>query len=150
MIRPALTSSCAPDNRIRICAVVAVIVWGTATGYAQSLATTPSQVYVIESQETFVTLSGSNLVGATSTLVDFTLGSQVYELAPNTATPTQLEVWIPMAVAMNVGQYSVTVKTIDAGGVTTTIGPVVLSVVARTGGAAPVPSLPEVVVADAT
>jgi flagellar hook assembly protein FlgD len=135
---------------MRICTVVAVIAWGTATGYAQSLATTPSQVYVIESQETFVTLSGSNLVGATSTLVDFTLGSQVYELAPNTATPTQLVVWIPMAVAMNVGQYSVTVKTMDAGGATTTIGPVVFSVVARTGGAAPVPSLPEVVVADAT
>jgi flagellar hook assembly protein FlgD len=134
----------------RVLAGVIVIVGQAAVVYAQSLATTPSQVYVFECQETFVTLSGSNLVGATSTLVDFTLGNQVFELAPNTATSTQLEVWIPMAVAMNVGQYSVTVKTTDAGGVTTTIGPVVLSVVARTGGAAPVPSLPEVVVADAT
>lgn len=150
MTRPALASSRVLHDRIYMCAFIAVIAWGTAAGYAQSLTLTPSQVYVFECQETFVTLSGSNLVGATSTLVDFTLGNQVFELAPNTATPTQLEVWIPMAVAMNVGQYSVTVKTTDAGGATTTIGPVVLSVVARTGGAAPVPSLPEVVVADAT
>jgi hypothetical protein len=42
------------------------------------------------------------------------------------------------------------VKTTEANGVTTTIGPVALNVVARGGGAAPVPSLPEVVVADAT
>jgi flagellar hook assembly protein FlgD len=131
-------------------AVVAVIAWGTAAGYAQTLSISPSQVYVIECQETFVTLAGSNLVGATSTLVDFTLGSQVFELAPNTATPTQLEVWIPMAVATNVGSYSVTVKTTDANGATTTIGPTTLTVIARSGGAMPVPSLPEVVVADAT
>jgi flagellar hook assembly protein FlgD len=150
MTRPALASSRVLHACIRICAVIAVIAWGTAAGYAQSFAITPSQVYVFECQETFVTLSGSNLVGATSTLVDFTLGNQVFELAPNTATPTQLEVWIPMAVAMNVGQYSVTVKTTDSGGATTTIGPAVLSVVSRAGGAAPVPSLPEVVVADAT
>ncbi len=135
---------------VRVWTVVALIVSATAAGYAQTFTIAPSQVYVVECQETFVTLSGSNLTGASSTLVDFTLGSQVFELAPNTATPTQIEVWIPMAVAMNVGQYSVTVKTTDAGGATTTIGPVVLSVVSRTGGAAPVPSLPEVVVADAT
>lgn len=150
MTLPTLTRSRAPGNHLRICAVVVVIAWGTVAGYAQTLSITPSQVFVFECQETFGTLSGSNLVGATSTVVDFTLGSQVYELAPNTATPTQLEVWIPMAVAMNVGQYSVTVKTTDAGGITTTIGPVVFSVVVRTGGTAPVPSLPEVVVADAT
>jgi hypothetical protein len=134
---------------VRVWAVVAVIMSTAAAGYAQTFTITPAQVYVVECQETFVTVSGSNLVGATSTLVDFTLGSQVFELAPNTATSTQLEVWIPMAVAMNVGQYSVTVKTTDAGGATTIIGPAVLSVVARTG-VAPAPSLPEVVVADAT
>jgi len=133
-----------------VCAAVAVIAWGTGAGYAQSLTITPSQVYVVECQETFVTMTGSNLTGAMSTLVDFTLGNQVSELAPNTATPTQLEVWIPMAVATNIGLYSVTVKTTDANGVTTTIGPIALNVVARSGGAAQVPSLPEVVVADAT
>jgi flagellar hook assembly protein FlgD len=155
MTRPAVAGQDEKRNvmcirGVRVCAVVAVIVSATAAGYAQTFTTTPSQVYVVECQETFVTLSGSNLTGASSTLVDFAGNGQVFELAPNTATPTQLQVWIPMPVATTLGQYSVTVKTTDTNGVTTTIGPVVLSVVSRTGGVAPVPSLPEVVVADAT
>jgi flagellar hook assembly protein FlgD len=154
MTRPAVAGKDEKRNvvgirGVRVWAVVAVIVSATAAGYAQTFTITPSQVYAVECQETFVTLSGSNLTGASSTLVDFAGNSQVFELAPNTATPTQLEVWIPMAVATTLGQYSVTVKTTDMNGATTTIGPAVLSVIARTG-VAPVPSLPEVVVADAT
>src|SRR5258706_293416 len=118
MTRPAVAGQDEKRNvvcirAVRVWAVVAVIVSATAAGHAQTFTITPSQVYVVECQDTFVTLSGSNLTGATSTLVDFAGNSQVFELAPNTATPTQLQVWIPMAVATTLGQYSVTVKTTD-------------------------------------
>lgn len=113
-----------------------------------SLTIAPSQVYVSECQEGFVVLTGTNLTGTVSTLVDFSGNSQLYELEPSTAAPDRLEVWIPMGVALATGQYTISVKAIDSSG-TRTLGPTTLSVVARSGGAPPLVSLPEVVVTDA-
>src|SRR5205085_1142333 len=121
-----------------------------ATARGQALTITPQQVYVLECQETFVTLTGTNLTGTASTLVDFSGNSGLFELEPNTATSTQLEVWIPLGVAYAAGDYSVTVKATDTGGGTRTIGPVTLSVVQRSANAPPVLSLPEVVTAETT
>ncbi|PYQ29651.1 MAG: hypothetical protein DMF56_11860 [Acidobacteria bacterium] len=122
----------------------------TVFAHAQGLTVTPQQVYVLECQETFVTLQGTNLIGTSSTLVDFTApGGQVFELEPNTASSTQLVVWIPLEMAYSVGNYSVSVKAIDTNG-TRTIGPTILSIVERSANGPPVLSLPEVVVADAT
>jgi flagellar hook assembly protein FlgD len=119
--------------------------------HAQTLSITPSQGYVVECGETFVTLGGTNLTGSASTLVDFAGTSQTYELEPSVASPTSLQVWIPLEVALNVGQYSVTVKATDTGSGTRTIGPATFAVVARSSNTPPSPpTLPEVVVADAT
>jgi flagellar hook assembly protein FlgD len=117
----------------------------------QTLSISPQQGYVVECGETFVTLTGSNLTGTASTLVDFTGNNQLYELEPSVASPTSLQVWIPLEVAYNTGTYSVTVKATDTGSGTRTIGPATFSVVARSSNVPPVPpTLPEVVVADAT
>ncbi|HEV8434473.1 MAG TPA: FlgD immunoglobulin-like domain containing protein [Thermoanaerobaculia bacterium] len=118
---------------------------------AQSLSISPQQGYVIECGETFVTLTGTNLTGTASTLVDFTTGSQVYELPPNIATSTSLQVWIPLEVTSSVGTYSVTVKATDTGSGTRMIGPATFTVVARSANAPPLPpTLPEAIVVDAT
>lgn len=127
------------------------IVAGAAHLQAQTLSITPSQGYVVECGETFVTLSGTNLTGSASTLVDFAGTSQAYELEPSVATSTSLQVWIPIEVSLNVGQYSVTVKATDTGSGTRTIGPATFSVVTRSSNTPPEPpTLPEVVVTDAT
>ncbi|HTD82185.1 MAG TPA: FlgD immunoglobulin-like domain containing protein, partial [Gemmatimonadaceae bacterium] len=121
-----------------------------ASGSAQSLTVTPQQVYVLECQETFVTLQGTNLAGTSSTLVDFVApGGQVFELEPNTVAADQLIVWIPLDVAYSAGNYAVSVKAIDTNG-TRTIGPATLLVVERSANGPPGLSLPEVVVVDAT
>jgi len=132
--------------------LIALLVTIAAAGArAQTLSITPQQGYVVECAETFVTLTGTNLTGTASTLVDFAGNSQVYELEPSVASPTSLQVWIPMEVANNTGTYSVTVKATDTGNGTRTIGPATFTVVARSSNAPPVPpTLPEVIVADAT
>jgi flagellar hook assembly protein FlgD len=119
--------------------------------HAQTLSIAPQQGYVLECEETFVTLTGTNLTGTASTLVDFAGSTQTYELEPSVATSTSLQVWIPFEVALNLGQYSVTVKATDTGTGTRTIGPATFSVVARTSNIPPTPpTLPEVIVTDAT
>lgn len=119
--------------------------------HAQTLSITPQQGYVLECEETFLTLTGTNLTGTASTLVDFAGSTQTYELEPSVATSTSLQVWIPFEVALNLGQYSVTVKATDTGSGTRTIGPATFSVVARTSNTPPTPpTLPEVIVTDAT
>ena len=115
----------------------------------QSLAISPQQVYVISAQETFVTLTGTNLTGTASTLVAFSGNGIAIELEPNTATSTTLEVWIPLEVAYASGAYSVTVKATDVAQPMRTIGPVTFSVVERSINGPPQLSLPEVVVSDA-
>ncbi len=119
--------------------------------HAQTLSVTPQQGYVLECEESFVTLTGTNLTGTASTLVDFAGSTQTYELEPSVASSTSLQVWIPFEVALNLGQYSVTVKATDTGSGTRTIGPATFSVVARTSNTPPTPpTLPEVIVTDAT
>lgn len=130
--------------------LTALLLSAPAAAFGQSLAIAPQQVYVSECQEGFVTLTGTNLTGTASTLVDFSGNSQLYELEPSTATSSVLQVWIPMGVALATGQYSVTVKATDTVGGPRTIGPATLNVVARSGGSPPAISTPEVVVADAT
>lgn len=118
---------------------------------AQTLSVSPQQGYVIECGETFVTLTGTNLTGTASTLVDFSTGSLVYELPPNIAASNSLQVWIPLEVTSSVGTYSITVKATDTGSGTRTIGPATFTVVARSANAPPLPpTLPEAIVVDAT
>jgi flagellar hook assembly protein FlgD len=131
--------------------LLVAIVFSAAVAEGQTLSITPQQGYVIECGETFVTLSGTNLTGTASTLVDFSNGTQTYELPPNVATSTSLQVWIPLEVTSNVGTYTVNVQATDTGSGTRTIGPGTFSVVARSSNAPPAPPpLPEVVNADAT
>jgi hypothetical protein len=80
-------------------ACTAVLTLATALR-GQTLTISPSQVYVLECQETFVAITGSNVAGTASTLVDFSGNGQVAEIAPNIATATELDVWIPMSVAL--------------------------------------------------
>lgn len=136
-----------PKQRVVLSILCAL---AAAAAHAQSLMIAPQQVYVLECQETFVTLTGTNLTGTASTLVDFSGNSQLFELEPNTATPTKLEVWIPLGVAYAAGDYSVTVKATDTGSGTRTIGPVTLSLIQRSANTPPVLSLPEVVTAETT
>jgi flagellar hook assembly protein FlgD len=130
----------------------ALVACGTVplVAHAQTLTIAPQQAYILECQETFVTLTGTNLTGTASTLVDFSGNGQLYELEPNTASSTQLVVWIPLGVAYATGDYSVTVKATDTGSGTRTIGPVTFSVVQRSANSPPMLSLPEVVTAETT
>jgi flagellar hook assembly protein FlgD len=132
-----------------LCAAM-LLALAAAVAHGQSLSISPQQVYVLECQETFVTLTGTDLTGTASTLVDFSGSSGLFELEPSTATSTQLVVWIPLGVAYAVGDYSVTVKATDTNNATRTIGPVTLSVIQRSTSAPPVLSLPEVVTAETT
>jgi flagellar hook assembly protein FlgD len=131
--------------------IALLVTIAAASAEAQTLSIMPQQGYVVECGETFVTLSGTNLTGTASTLVDFAGNSQLYELEPSVASSTSLQVWIPMEVANNTGTYSVTVKATDTGSGTRTIGPATFTVVVRSSNAPPLPpTLPEVIVADAT
>ncbi|HEX7138631.1 MAG TPA: FlgD immunoglobulin-like domain containing protein [Vicinamibacterales bacterium] len=131
--------------------LIIAFVFAAAGAEGQTLSITPQQGYVIECGETFVTLSGTNLTGTASTLVDFSNGTQTYELPPNNATASSLLVWIPLEVSSNVGTYAVTVKATDTGSGTRTIGPATFSIVARSSNAPPTPPLlPEVINTDAT
>ena len=152
MSRPASAGTPTPPGKYSVwltqaLACAAVLTLATALR-GQTLAIAPSQVYVLECQETFVAITGSNVAGTASTLVDFSGNGQVAEIAPNIATATELDVWIPMSVALATGAYSVTVKATDTGGGTRTLGPLTFNVVTRPG-APPLVSEPEVIVVDA-
>jgi hypothetical protein len=112
------------------------------------LTISPSQVFVFESQESFVRITGSSLLGSVSTTVVFD-GPIRAENIPSNATSSQLDVWLPTAVAITAGQYSVSVVANDGTG-TRTIGPTTFTVAERSvTGQPPQFTIPEVVVAEA-
>ena len=106
-----------------------------------------------ESQEGAARLTGSNLLGNVSTIVRFDGGQTngVWDQPPNAgSTSTSIDIQIPIGVAIQTGQYSVTVRATDTTG-TRVIGPVTFNVVdLTTGGAPPQFSLPEIAVGEAT
>ena len=130
--------------------LLALVVCLPTLGLAQTppLAISPSQVFVYESQESFVRITGSNLLGSISTKVVFN-GPIRAENLPSNAGSSTLDVWLPTAVSITSGQYAVTVEATDSTGVRT-IGPVTFTVAVRTqSGTPPQFSLPEVVVGEA-
>src|SRR5436305_9445474 len=122
--------------RTRYWIFLALFVSLSTAALAQTqLAISPTQVYVFESQESFVRIIGSNLLGTVSTKVVFS-GPVRAENVPSNATSSQLDVWLPTGVSINAGQYSVTVEATDSTGVRT-IGPITFNVVARASNGAP-------------
>ena len=114
------------------------------------LTISPTQVIVYESQEGFVRLTGSNLLGSVSTLVRFVGPPGTFDQPPSNPTSTAMDVEIPIAVAITTGQYSVSVLATDATG-TRTIGPVTFNVVdLNPAGEPPQFTIPEIVVGEAT
>ena len=77
------------------------------------LTISPSQVFVFESQESFVRITGSNLLGTVSTKVVFS-GPIRAENEPSNASSSSLDVWLPTGVAITAGQYAVTVEATDS------------------------------------
>src|SRR6266496_1492397 len=87
------SDSCCGGQALRRLLAFLFVASAAIVAHGQTLTIAPQQVYVFECQETFVTVTGTNLTGTASTLVDFSGNSQLFELEPNTATSTQLEVW---------------------------------------------------------
>ena len=134
--------------RTRNLVLLALVVSFPTLALAQTALTiTPSQVYVFESQESFVQITGSNLLGTVSTKVVFS-GPIRAESTPSLGTSSSLTVWLPVTVSITTGQYAVTVEATDATGVRT-IGPATFNVIERPAGDLPVIPVPEVVVAEA-
>src|SRR5947207_14598966 len=136
--------------RTRFWVLLALFVSLSTAALAQTaLQISPSQVFVFENQESFVRITGSNLLGTVSTKVIFA-GPVRAENLPSNASSSLLDVWLPTGVAITAGQYSVTVEATDSTGVRT-IGPIAFNVVERTSsGSPPQISLPEIVVGEAT
>src|SRR5213592_2800627 len=136
--------------RTRYWVLLALFVCLPTVALAQTqLAISPSQVFVFESQESFVRITGSNLLGTVSTKVIF-VGPVRAENEPSNFSSSVLDVWLPTGVAITAGQYAVTIQATDSTGVRT-IGPVTFTVAERSSsGVPPQISLPEVVVGEAT
>src|SRR2546423_10134181 len=132
--------------RTRHWVLLALFVSLTTAALAQTaLQISPSQVFVFENQESFVRITGSNLLGTVSTKVIFA-GPVRAENLPSNGSSSVLDVWLPTGVAITAGQYSVTVEATDGTGVRT-IGPTTFNVVERTSsGSQPHISLPEIAV----
>ena len=100
------------------------------------------------SGEDYITIFGSNLTGSVATFVVF---DGAIELEPQSASPDQLFVWVPVSVLNVEGQHCLTVRSVDVSGVRTH-GPACFTVVlpGAGGDGPPVLSLPEFVGAEAT
>src|SRR5207237_10240069 len=89
--------------------------------------------------------------GSDSTLVTFSGPAGSFTIAPNNATDTLLQVFVPTQVFSTAGTNSVTVYAYDTGVQSPrTIGPASLSIINRAASTSPIVALPEVVTAEAT
>lgn len=127
--------------------------------FAQQAATlSPSQIFVGDA-ETFLTVTGTGVLGTDSTVVTFDDGAgHVFSVGPSTpydpsshpSTDT-FDVFVPIDVAGGAARWSVTLQVTDVGQPPRFIGPIVFDVVDRpTGGGPPQLSLPEVQVGEAS
>src|SRR5881227_2653952 len=103
--------------RTRYSVLLALFVSLSTAALAQTppLAISPSQIFVFENQESFVRITGSNLLGTVSTKVIFA-GPVRAENIPSNGSSSVLDVWLPTGVAITAGQYSVTVEATDSTG----------------------------------
>src|ERR1700730_1412451 len=99
--------------------------------------------------ENFATIDGTGLVGTESTVVVFSGAAGTFEVEPNIASSTQLVVWVPALVLINVGVYDVSVKVTDTNLPPRSIGSGSLEVVAEPITGPPLLAIPEVVTAEA-
>ena len=100
------------------------------------------------SGEDYITVFGSNLTGSVATFVVF---DGAIEIEPQSASPDQLFVWVPVSVLNVEGQHCLTVRSVDTSGVRTH-GPACFTVVLPDSGGdgPPLLSIPEFVGAEAT
>ena len=117
---------------------------------ADSITGLSPQSFYAGSAEEFVSINGTGLAGSDSTIVTFTGPAGSFSIAPNTASDTLLQVFVPTQVFTVSGSYAVTVFAHDIGGATRQIGPATLSIVTRPASSQAQLALPEVVTAEAT
>jgi len=139
-------------KRERFILAIALSLFAVA-GFAQSsfdLSISPSQLQQYDT-ENFLTLRGASL-GTESTVISYAQGDNVINVAPQVdpENPFLSEVWVPLGVTNEPGQWSVRVIATDTGGAQRIYGPATLTVIALPVDPNPPLNLPEVVVGEAT
>src|SRR5690242_14489995 len=134
---------------VRSLLAVLVCLFAASAG-AQSLIISPTQFYVFD-VENFLRVGGATL-GTESTVVTYTNGSTVLSVDPQVdpSAPLLSEVWVPLEVSMTVGRWDVRVVATDSGGAQRVFGPAPLDIIERPQSAPLPPSLPEVLVVEAS
>jgi hypothetical protein len=128
---------------VALCALVPVVASAQISGISP-------QELRLGDIESYLTIRGENLMGSESTLVTYSGRAGKFTLEPSTLTANVIEVWIPIPVASNEGQYAVEVIATDIGGAVRQYGPVTLSVINEVQPGVPLLAMPEVQVAEAT
>ena len=120
----------------------------SAIASADTISISPSS-FNVGDVEVFITITGSGLVGSSSTTVVFSGPAGTFSVEPSISSSTSLVVWIPFPVLAVVGRYDVTVRATDTGQITRSIGPASLNIVGLPIQGPPLLSLPDVVLAEA-
>jgi hypothetical protein len=129
---------------------VALCLW-PAVVFADSIdRLTPDQFFVGGVEE-FITIGGTGLLGAESTMIEISgpLGTHLLEPSAVNATGTEVTSWLPFEISSTLGHYSLTVVAIDSSSATRRIGPAFFDVVENPIAAPPLLAMPEVVIAEA-
>ena len=130
---------------------VAFCLWPALT-VADSIDGVTPATFFVGSIEEFITVRGTGLAGAESTMVEFSgpVGTHLLEPSAMTETGTSVTSWLPLEIGLTTGRYSITILAIDSPTVTRRIGPAFFDVVAFPIGQPPLLNMPEVVLAEAT
>ncbi|MGZ8831480.1 MAG: hypothetical protein ACXW2Q_14010 [Thermoanaerobaculia bacterium] len=128
----------------------ALCLW-PAVVFADSIDRLIPDRFFVGAVEEFITVGGTGLLGAESTMIEISgpLGTHLLEPSAMNAAGTEVTSWVPSEIGSALGHYSSTVVAIDSSSVTRRIGPAFFDVVADPIAAAPLLGMPEVVIAEA-
>lgn len=130
---------------------VAVCLW-PALVLADSIDHLTPNAFFLGSTEEFITVHGTGIQGAQSTMIQFSgpAGTILLEPSAGDTAGTEVTSWLPFAIATRLGHYSITVLATDSSTVTRSIGPAFFDVVEFPIKQPPLLSMPEVVDVEAS
>jgi hypothetical protein len=119
---------------------------------AQITSISPTVFFLGVTEQQFLTIDGTGLLGDGGSLIKFTGNGLQFTVEPSSASPTELIVAVPEDILRKLGKYNVHVQVIDADGHSKSLGPESFQVVQPPPPPPPPPSIttPEQVVAEAT
>jgi hypothetical protein len=120
-----------------------------AAALAQSINSVTPQSFFVFAVEEFIKISGTELTGTESTVVEFSGPAGSFMVEPN-LNPSWLDVWVPDIVFSAAGTYTVKVFATDVNQPARQTDQGTFDVIERLVNAPPLIGLPEVVIAEAT